>query len=235
MPASPELQGRVLALRDRLREDLRRSAVYLFESQLLWMRVVAGAIDGMTQEYTSDEFGFVTNLGTLKSNAIPFLGEQLPNSVLFQAVSAFESFLFDVIGAWLTEFPESLGRKTVAVRTVLETATRDELLDEIVRRELLEIAYGKPADWFEYIRSRMGVPAPTDADIGRIAEAKAARDVLMHNRGVVNRLYVAKSGTHARYAEGEVLHLPEPYLSGVLRLLTAVADRLCQSLTGEAP
>ena len=56
----------------------------------------------------------------------------------------------------------------------------------VVDRELNEIKYGRVADWFAHLErlAKLGVPASEEID--RLAEIKAARDILVHNKGVVN-------------------------------------------------
>ena len=44
-----------------------------------------------------------------------------------------------------------------------------------------------------------------------IIEIKASRDVLAHNNGIVNAIYVAKAGSRARHQEGEQLTMSEQY------------------------
>ena len=39
----------------------------------------------------------------------------------------------------------------------------------------------------------------------------AARDVLVHNRGIVSKIYIAKAGTRARFKEGERIDITESY------------------------
>jgi hypothetical protein len=52
---------------------------------------------------------------------------------------------------------------------------------------------------------------PTDDEIERIAEMTAARDLIIHNSGIVNKTYLDKAGTKARYAVGDQLVIERPY------------------------
>jgi hypothetical protein len=40
---------------------------------------------------------------------------------------------------------------------------------------------------------------------------KAARDLLIHNLGIVNKTYLDKAGTKARYAVGDQVVIDRPY------------------------
>jgi hypothetical protein len=52
---------------------------------------------------------------------------------------------------------------------------------------------------------------PTQDEIDRIGEAKASRDILAHNRGLANQIYLLKAGKFARFADGQKLDIPEHY------------------------
>jgi phosphate transport system substrate-binding protein len=52
---------------------------------------------------------------------------------------------------------------------------------------------------------------PTEDEIDRISEAKASRDVLVHNRGIASKMYISKSGKLARFSEGQRIDVPEHY------------------------
>jgi hypothetical protein len=59
-------------------------------------------------------------------------------------------------------------------------------------------------------------------------EAKASRDVIIHNRGAINKLYIEKAGTKARGQVGEELVIDEQYFSDVIentKLLSGAIQR----------
>ena len=81
----------------------------------------------------------------------------------------------------------------------------------MVSREVNEIMYERPSGWFAYLEERAKLGCPTADEIERIAEAKASRDVLVHNRGVANRTYESKAGKFARYKDGLQIDITDPY------------------------
>lgn len=68
----------------------------------------------------------------------------------------------------------------------------------------------------------MGSPSPDE--IENLAEIKAARDLLVHSRGVVNPTYLSKAGAKARFAENDRLEITEPYLRETWLLIRKVVD-----------
>ena len=147
----------------------------------------------------------------MAAKARRYIRRQLVEATFQQLVSIFETFLVDLLRLWLTAHPASLGGKKIDFRAVLEAADKDAITGAVVGRELNEVAYERPAGWFAYLDQRVALGCPSADQIGRIAEAKATRDVLVHNRGVANRTYLVKSGSQARCGDGERVDVSEPY------------------------
>ena len=117
---------------------------------------------------------------------------------------------------------------------MLAAADKADVLRQVVERELNEVKYRRAAEWFEYLRKLIGVPGPAADEVGRVAEAKAGRDILVHAQGVTNAVYVAKAGAAARYAPGDILELPEPYLRGTADLFSKLAGELSAGAAAKA-
>ena len=81
----------------------------------------------------------------------------------------------------------------------------------VVDRELNEIKYERVADWFAYLERLAKLGVPTSEEIERLAEIKAGRDILVHNKGIVNATYLHKAGKCARVAVGQKLDIDVPY------------------------
>jgi hypothetical protein len=64
------------------------------------------------------------------------------------------------------------------------------------------------------------------SDNSSLAEIKATRDILEHNAGVVNDIYLRKAGKKARYANGDHVEIDDTYHLGSLRLLKKVVADL---------
>jgi len=66
---------------------------------------------------------------------------------------------------------------------------------------------------------------PAEEEIDALAEIKAARDILEHNAGVVNEIYLRKAGKRARYGVGDHIELEDAYhLESWTLLKKAVRD-----------
>jgi hypothetical protein len=126
----------------------------------------------------------------------------------------FEAFLFDFLRLLLTNDPRHLAqKKQIEVGVALSAADREALILLIAERELNELKYDRPRAWFDYMSKIVKLGCPTEEEIERIAEMKAARDLLIHNSAIVNKTYLDKAGTKARYAVGEPVVIDRPHFN----------------------
>ena len=87
------------------------------------------------------------------------------------------------------------------------------------------MSYDRPSKWFAYFEDFAKLGCPTPHEIERFAECKASRDVLVHNKGTANKVYLAKAGKLARFQEGERVTIPDDYHGETWELLQKlVAD-----------
>jgi hypothetical protein len=116
--------------------------------------------------------------------------------------------------------------RSVPLSFITENADRESILRAVIDRELDRLKYRRLAAWFAYLERRAQLGVPSQGQIERLAEIKASRDILVHNRGVVNQTYLIKSGTRARSSVGQRLEIDEPYLKPRLfRMAAILRDR----------
>jgi hypothetical protein len=142
-----------------------------------------------------------------------------------QLTTVFEAFLFDFLRLLLTNDPRHLAqKKQIEVGVALSAADRGSLVILIAERELNELKYDRPKAWFDYMSKIVKLGCPTEEEIERIAEMKAARDLLIHNSGIVNETYLDKAGTKARYAVGDPVLIDRSYFNDCWVLAKKLVD-----------
>lgn len=143
-------------------------------------------------------------------------------------VALFEHLFFDELRLLLLHQPKHLSRKKqIDYGTVLDATDKEQLLWSIVDRELNELKYKNVREWFEYVEKLVSGSSVSDADVGLVAEAKATRDILVHNAGLINNVYVSKSGEYARFAVGDRADVAGDYTRDVWSLFLKVLLQLC--------
>lgn len=224
MPLADEIRS----LRDRTLGDLDAAHDYHVDSQTAW-RIVRDVVkSGMAFANQNTATGTVTSQTDLVAKAQRYLAQQLPEATFQQFLAIFESFVFDFLRLWISAYPQGLFRKMVDFKSVWEAADKDAITRLVVARELNEVLCERPAGWFAYLEERAKLGCPTAEVVGRIAEAKATRDVLAHNQGIANKTYETKAGKDARFSVGDRVEIPEDYhretWALIRRVVADVAD-----------
>jgi hypothetical protein len=207
-----------MALADDLRTFSLRSLAeldaghdYFTHTKRAWWLLVESVREGRRYTFRNRNTGTVLSQQTTPGLAQHYISNYLRSSSFQHFVTLFEDFFFDLLRLWLTAYPESLSSKTLTFGEVLKAGDTSAITLAVVDKELNEIKYKRVADWFAYLDKLVKLNCPTADEIEQIAEIKASRDVLVHNRGTANATYVAKAGRRARFNAGETLDISERY------------------------
>jgi hypothetical protein len=148
---------------------------------------------------------------TLLGLAQQYITEYHTSFTFQHFVSLFEDWLFELLRLWLLAYPRSLAGRQVDFLAVLQAPDKAAIALAVVDKELNDLKYKRVSEWFAYLEKLAHLGTPTADEIERLAEIKASRDILVHNKGVVNATYLAKAGARSRYHLGERLEIPGRY------------------------
>lgn len=200
------------ALADRSLAALSEGHDYFTFSKRVWQLLRKDIAIGRQVTFHNRTTGKTVNQEVLPDLALHYVAEYLTGATFQHFVSLFEDFVFDLLRHWLAAYPGSLAKKQIEFGTVLQAPDKAALTLAVVDRELNELKYERVAEWFAYLERLAKLGCPTAAEVGRLAEIKASRDILAHNKGVANAIYVAKAGKLARCETEEPLEISEKYL-----------------------
>lgn len=231
MPLADDIR----TLGDRVLADLNGAYDYYTDTKIAWDIVRQVIAAGHTFSIRNMTTQTVTTHIELANKSRGYVAERLAEATFQQFVSIFENFLFDLLRFWLMAYPRSLSGKKVDFLTVLDAPDKDAITSLIVGRELNEVLYERPKGWFEYLEGKVKLGCPTPDEIDRIAEAKASRDVLVHNRGIATKTYESKAGQLARYKEGQRIDIPEHYHRETWELIRKVITDVSNAAIAKAP
>jgi hypothetical protein len=225
----------IRALRDQTLAELTAAHDYFFHTEVAWDLVCQLLAGSPGRSFQNAATGTVTTASDLATLSIGYAARHITEATFLQFLSIFEVFVGDLLRLWLRAFPRSIGGKTFKLEDALDAGDLPTLIDRLIDHELAEVTYKSPRKVFEYVERRLGVPLPPAAEIDQLAEAKASRDVLMHNSGVADPEYVTKAGALARYAVGQPLDIPKPYHRAVWQLLLKLTADLADSAAAKVP
>jgi hypothetical protein len=228
------LANDIADLRDRILADLDAAHDYYFSTATVWRLTQQHIRAGETVSVLNEVTGTTITHETLAANAQLYLTEHLTVSTLQQFVSLFEDFLLGLIRAWLLTHHKAIDKKQVPIATLFEATDLADARARAIGLQLNELSYKKLRDWFEFLKSLVHLDCPTEDEIQRLAEIKATRDIFIHNRGVVNAIYVEKAGDKARFRVGETAEVPEPYHRESWELIKKVVADLSDAAVAKA-
>jgi len=223
------------ALRDRVLADLNAAHDYYTDTKIAWDIVRRFIAAGQTLSIRNMTTGTVTTHAELAGKSRGYVAEQLAEVTFQQFISIFENYFFDLVRLWLMAYPKSLSGKKVDFKDVLDAADKDAITARVVSKEVTEILYDRPTAWFDYLEEKAKLGCPTNDEIAKIAEAKASRDVLVHNRGVAGKTYESKAVALARYKDGQRIDVPEDYHRATWELLRKVVTDLSDAAIAKVP
>lgn len=159
---------------------------------------------------------------------------ELASSTLQQFVSIFENFLFDSVRDWILAHPERIAKRQLSGKDIVALPDKSAIVDALVEKELRDVFYDRPANWFDYVKAMVNIASPTTAEGERFAEIKATRDVLAHGQGVANAYYADKAGALARVPPGDSLDVPGPYHQASWELICKLVTDIGTEMAAKA-
>ena len=244
------LADRIAVLRAQTLGELDELEQYVSDTQLSW-RLVQRLAGLPPAQPSPAQFGGFTilaespieftvgsmreELRVLSGRSNRYTAGYLVEAAFQQSLAVFESFVADLLTVWLTVRPESLGGRDVKLIRVLRDGVETVVAEEVSQLVLATMT-GGPRQWLDLLTQHAGIPVPAADLVARLVEAKATRDLLIHNRGMITPTYIKKAGPLARGADGERIEMPEPYRREVWALVRQlVADLSDAALANAAP
>ncbi len=213
-------------LEQRSLSELIKAHDYFVDTRQAWNFVLLAARQGKGFSVRNMTTNTTTTPDQLVEKARNYSTHLIAEATFCQFIEIFEGFFFDLLRIWLMNDPRSLGPHQVTLKEVLDAENIDDVVLHVVNKTLNELSYKRPRDWFDFLKVRTGIDGIDPREIEEIAEAKATRDILVHNRKIVNDIYVSKAGQSARFASGETIDVPDQYHSKRWNLLRDSVKRL---------
>jgi hypothetical protein len=158
-------------------------------------------------------------------------------SVFVYAVAQVEAFVGDLLLELLRFDNRRLKTRVkgidhtskIDVNDLIDSSSREELIEEIIRKELVSLFYAAPSLQMEYFQAVTGVKLPDDI-VASWIEIKATRDIIVHNSGVANTTYLRKADTKARAQDGEDLPMDEEYFGSALAIMKSFVGKVSSAI-----
>lgn len=150
-------------------------------------------------------------------------------------VSRVEAFIQDCIGIAASAYPAKLSvladKSGIPLDLFLEHEDRDDVIRRFVAVKCEGLMFGKPSEYLDKAAKVLAIELDPDT-VRAFIEIKASRDIIIHNNGLINKLYVEKASDNRRGAVGEELVIDHAYFRHVIITLKALSGGI-QSKTEE--
>ena len=159
-----------------------------------------------------------------------------PRTTLLEAVAIFEDYLGWLVTNVLTDFPYLLRSNSPQadkeeqklLNLIVDSGSRDEIIEQIIEEKVRGIFYGNPVDFFRKQKGKMNFggyfEAKCAAPLEQYAEVTARRNIIAHNDGRVDRKYM-REVKNATYRMNQAVQVPSSYLRESIALLLFLAGR----------
>lgn len=134
-------------------------------------------------------------------------------------VSRVEAFIQECSVVVICHHPKKLSiiaeKAGIPIELFLEHENWDDVLERYVALKCEGLMFEKPAEYLNKVANILSIEID-DELIKDYIEIKASRDIIVHNLGEINRLYVDKAGEKARGRVGDELVVNRTYFKHVL-------------------
>ena len=202
---------------------------YYCSSDTLWQTYSAKMIADM--DPASRNFNMVSvAMRVMISEESPniMLRLYLRPSVFKNYLSIYELFINNLLSLWLKAHPGILSERTISFRDFFHAPSKERVIDDVISKEIIGILYQNPRDVLREIYKKfLGKnyhDSLTHDLIAGLVELKALRDVLEHNDGRINKLYIEKAGDKKRGNDGESIEISDDILLESYQLLMEMIE-----------
>lgn len=140
-------------------------------------------------------------------------------------VSRFEAFIQDSLVSVVSVYPEkmtAIDKAAIPLDLFLESEDRNDVIRRLVAMKCQGLMFGKPSEYMDTAAKVLAITFDKGA-VNDFIEIKASRDIIIHNMGKINRLYVEKSGQKRRGEDGDDLVIDHNYFRHVIVTLKTLS------------
>lgn len=159
----------------------------------------------------------------------------LYGSSLISLTSVVEWFLSEILHSYYVKYPDSFNSsdKTFSLSDLKGLASIQDVEQYFLDKKIEEILRGSIDDWIRYLRSNLKLNMSyLDTYMKELSEIFHRRNLLVHNHGLVNRIYIAKVDESQRLGArlDKPISVTDSYLQHAIdlieRMLTLIALEL---------
>ena len=120
--------------------------------------------------------------------------------------------------------------QTIAVRDLIAAPNKEVLIQKVLTDHVGGVFRQRPSLYMAYATKILSIK--NDPSFATFYEVAATRDLVVHNNGIINDIYLHKAAQKARGALGTKLPVNKEYYYGALVTLKRVAVVINRDIAG---
>lgn len=152
-------------------------------------------------------------------------------------ISEVEHYFANVLTAVLRMYPGKMGSSTFKLTDILAASSTDELVERAAEQYLNKLMYEKPQDYVKSLASTLSIdPSCLEGYWSEFVEAKARRDLGVHNNWVVNETYLRKTreaGCQNQPSLGEHIIPNFDYVTRTAKMCCALVEDMTNAVAAQ--
>jgi len=162
-----------------------------------------------------------------KVEAMNKQSEILYGGSLMLLITYFETTISKLVKADFKRHPQrmSLENKTVSYKLLEMSSTIEDIKEQLIEEQVSSLMYKSATDWIEYLRKNVKMNLNYVLEnLPRLREIIARRNIIVHNEGIVNAIYLNTVSQEYRkdVAIGDVLDVDKEYIYDSLELIESI-------------
>jgi hypothetical protein len=171
-----------------------------------------------------------------------FISRELYENLIVTAISQFESMLFEVVKLIINAYPQKLTLsvhgvdmdRNVSLEVLLRSGSLEEVFTDVIGKRINAISHARPQAYLDYLNGIAGITTSDTAFLDYI-EIKASRDIIIHNAGIVNDVYLQKAGERARGQLNKKLVIDGDYFDHCIATLKRISGIIQRDIDKNFP
>ena len=169
------------------------------------------------------------------------LKKDIYNSAFVSMVAAMEDYLSKIM-TWILLADHQRIKctisginfsKDVAITDLIDK-DMNEIIEDITEQRVASLFYARPEKQLEYFDKALGLKVNEEI-WGKWIEIKARRDLWIHNSGIVNQVYLSKTGDYHLYEAGDEAIITEQYFNDCVATLKTMIGRMDRDIRKQYP
>lgn len=151
----------------------------------------------------------------------------LQSELLFsRSVDNFLSYVSELLALIFATRPEMLkSEEKISIEWALQYANREEMLEALTERKIIQLSFQGMVDLHEDLDKKYGFKLyPDSENLQRASIAIEKRNLVAHNRGIVNRRYLSRVKSSQEPLGSRLAFEPNGVVQDVIFLTTTVLD-----------